>query len=122
MAHSHADSILSTHMLDTVKGGPAVGVAVELWRLEGGEAALVNRAVTDADGRADTPLLPPAEFVPGVYELRFHVGAYFAASGVAAEPPYLDVVPVRVGLSAAGGHYHVPLLCSPWSYTTYRGS
>ena len=116
-------SYLSTHVLDTACGVPAEGVAVELHRLESdGAATLLRRTVTDRDGRARDPLVPEEGVVPGRYELRFHVGAYFARLGLAADPPYLDVVPVRVFLAAGQGHYHVPLLCSPWSYTTYRGS
>ena len=78
--------------------------------------------VTTKDGRNADPLLPEAGFIPGRYELRFHVGAYFADAGLASDPPYLDVVPVRIHLAAGQGHYHVPLLCAPFSYTTYRGS
>lgn len=115
------DSYLTTHLLDTASGRPAAGVTVELWRLEPEPERLVT-TVTDADGRARDPLLPAAGFVPGRYELRFHVGAYFRAAGLAAEPSYLEVVPVRVNLAAGQGHYHVPLLCSPYGYTTYRGS
>jgi 5-hydroxyisourate hydrolase len=115
------DSYLSTHILNTAKGGPAAGVTVELWRLEPDPAHIIT-TVTDKDGRASQPLLPEAGFVPGRYELRFHMGAYFQGSGLAADPAYLDVVPVRVWLAPGQGHYHVPLLCAPWSYTTYRGS
>ena len=118
MAH---DSYLSTHILDTARGRPGAGVTVELWRLDP-EPVQIATTVTDRDGRGATPLLPEAGFVPGRYELRFHIGAYFQAAGLAADPPYLDVVPVRVTLAAGQGHYHVPLLCAPWSYTTYRGS
>jgi 5-hydroxyisourate hydrolase len=118
MAH---DSYLTTHILDTARGRPGAGVTVELWRLEP-EPAHVRTTVTNQDGRAREPLLPEQGFMPGLYELRFHVGAYFRDSGLAQEPPYLDVVPVRVHLAAGQGHYHVPLLCAPWSYTTYRGS
>ncbi|TCZ57918.1 hydroxyisourate hydrolase [Roseicella aquatilis] len=118
MAH---DSYLTTHVLDTARGRPGAGVTVELWRVEP-EPAHVGTIVTDADGRAGAPLLPEAGFVPGRYELRFHVGDYFRDSGLAADPAFLDVVPVRVHLAAGQGHYHVPLLCAPWSYTTYRGS
>jgi 5-hydroxyisourate hydrolase len=115
-------SYLSTHVLNTARGIPAEGVVVELHRLEP-DPGLVRRTVTDRDGRPAEPLLPEAAFRPGRYELRFHVGAYFAGLGLAdAAAPYLDVVPVRVFLAAGQGHYHVPLLCSPWSYTTYRGS
>jgi 5-hydroxyisourate hydrolase len=94
---------------------------MELWRLQPTEE-LVLRTVTGPDGRAADPLLPPAAFVPGRYELRFAVGEYFRRRGVGADPPFHDIVPVRVFLAADRGHYHVPLLCSPWSYTTYRGS
>jgi len=117
MAHS---SYLSTHMLNTTLGGAAVGVTVELWRLDPAPVLLAS-GVTSRDGRVDD-LLPEAGFIAGRYELRFHVGAYFQALGLAADPPYLDVVPVRVTLEAGQGHYHVPLLCSPFGYTTYRGS
>ncbi|MBY0329677.1 MAG: hydroxyisourate hydrolase [Acetobacteraceae bacterium] len=115
------DSYLSTHVLDTAQGRPGAGIAVELHRLAP-EPGLIRRTVTNADGRVADPLLPEAAFIPGTYELRFHVGAYFAAAGLASDPPYLDVVPVRVALQAGQGHYHVPLLCSPFGYTTYRGS
>jgi 5-hydroxyisourate hydrolase len=109
---------LTTHVLDTARGRPAVGVAIELVRLsqDGGEEPLAS-AVTNADGRTSEPLLEPLE--AGVYELRFAVGAYFDAEG---EPPFLDVVPVRFGVGAPDEHHHVPLLVSPWSYSTYRGS
>ena len=111
-------SALTTHVLDTAAGIPAAGVAVELWRME--DAALVTRATTNADGRTDAPLMDAASFRPGRYELRFAVGDYFRARGQAAG--FLDVVALNVGLEAGQGHYHVPLLCSPWSYSTYRGS
>jgi 5-hydroxyisourate hydrolase len=115
-------SVLSTHVLNTAQGVPAEGVSVELWRLDPAEE-LVARASTDADGRAGGgPLLPPAAFAPGRYELRFGVGDYFRRRGLGADPPFHDVVAVRVFLAEGQGHYHVPLLCSPWSYTTYRGS
>lgn len=113
-------SALTTHVLDTANGVPAAGMAVELWRIEPEGPVLVTARVTNADGRTDTPLMDTASFRPGRYELRFAVGAYFAARG--ADPGFLDVVTVRVGLTAGQGHYHVPLLCSPWSYATYRGS
>jgi 5-hydroxyisourate hydrolase len=118
MAH---DSILSTHILDTAQGRPGAGIRVELHRISP-EPGLVRDTVTNADGRAAAPLLPEAAFIPGVYELRFHIGPYFAAAGLGADPPYLDLVPVRVTLLAGQGHYHVPLNCSPYGYTTYRGS
>ena len=114
---------LSTHVLDTVAGGPAAGVTVELYRLEpDGRRTLLGTYRTNADGRTDAPLLAGDEFRSGTYELVFHIGAHFRASGApVADPPFLDAVPLRVSLSGEG-HYHVPLLCSPWSYSTYRGS
>lgn len=114
---------LTTHVLDTAHGCPAAGLTVELWRLTGDTRHLIRRGQTNRDGRLDSPLLPEGEVAAGVYELVFAVGAYFAARGVvAAEPPFLGQVPVRFGLSDAAGHYHVPLLVSPWAYSTYRGS
>jgi len=114
---------LSTHVLDTHSGRPAAGVAIELFAISPEGERLVKRAVTNADGRTDAPLLAGDEYAPGVYELRFHVGAYFRANGVSLpEPAFIDVAPVRFGMAGADGHYHVPLLCSPWSYATYRGS
>nr|WP_237182217.1 hydroxyisourate hydrolase [Roseomonas marmotae] len=110
---------MTTHVLDTAAGVPAAGVAVELWRMLP-EPVRVTRAITNADGRTDAPLLSPADFVPGRYELRFAIGAYFRARGQATG--FLDVVALNVGLEEGQGHYHVPLLCSPWSYSTYRGS
>lgn len=115
------DSYLSTHMLNTAEGRPAEGVGIELWRLEP-EPALLCRTVTTADGRNAAALLPEAELIPGLHELRFAVGAYFQARGLTSAEGYLDIVPVRIRLAAGQGHYHVPLLCSPFSYTTYRGS
>ena len=112
---------LTTHVLDTAHGCPAAGLLIELWRLDGDTRHLITCGQTNRDGRLDSPLL--AEGAAGVYELVFAVGAYFAGWGIAATtPPFLDQVPVRFGLSAGAGHYHVPLLVSPWSYSTYRGS
>lgn len=115
---------LTTHVLDTMKGGPAAGVAVTLHRVHpNGRREALTECVTNADGRTDRPMLADDAFKPGVYELDFAIGAYFRASGVSLpEPPFLDVVPLRFGIADAGGHYHVPLLASPWSYSTYRGS
>ncbi len=110
---------LTTHVLDTAAGRPAGGVRITVSR--DGEA--LRDIVTNDDGRGDGPLLAGADFSPGVYELAFHVGDYFRAQGVAGdEPLFLDVVPVRFGISQAGQHYHVPLLISPFGYSTYRGS
>jgi 5-hydroxyisourate hydrolase len=111
---------LTTHVLDTSTGRPAAGLTVTLRRLDG-DAALAER-VTNKDGRLDGPLLEGSSFEPGRYELCFHVGAYFAAMGVKqTDPPFLDVIPIRFGL-AEDAHYHVPLLLSPYGYSTYRGS
>jgi 5-hydroxyisourate hydrolase len=114
---------LSTHVLDTANGRPARGVVLELVALEGDARRVVLRTTTNADGRTDAPLLVADAFRPGTYELMFHVGDYFRALGsTAVDPPFLDVVPVRFSLAEPDGHYHVPLLVSPWSYSTYRGS
>src|SRR5262245_17944282 len=114
---------LSTHVLDTAHGCPAQGMKVELWRLEGEERTLVTTIKTNADGRADVPLLSADEMKPGQYEIIFFVGDYFAArSATLGKIRFLDHVPVRFGIADAGASYHVPLLCSPWAYSTYRGS
>jgi 5-hydroxyisourate hydrolase len=113
---------LTTHVLDTAAGRPAAGLTIELFRLEGGARQPLARMVTNADGRTDGPILPEAEFAPGSYELVFHVGAWLDAEGVAGPAPrFLDEVPIRFGMAEAG-HYHVPLLVSPYGYSTYRGS
>lgn len=114
---------LSTHVLNLVDGVPAGGVEIELHRLEAdGARRLLSRHVTNGDGRTDAPLLSGETFVAGTYELVFHIGPYFSGRGAALpEPAFLDVVPLRFSV-AGDGHYHVPLLCSPWSYSTYRGS
>ena len=115
---------LSTHVLDTVNGRPAGGVRVELHRLlMDGSWALVAQTRTNADGRTDAPMLAGEAFATGTYQLAFHIGDYFRAAGVkTAEPAFLDVVPLRFTIAEPDGHYHVPLLASPWSYSTYRGS
>jgi 5-hydroxyisourate hydrolase len=107
---------LTTHVLDTARGKPGAGMRVELYRLEGERGTLVANAVTNKGGRTNTPLLEGAQLREGTYQLVFHVGEYFQAEG------FLDLVPIRFRIADAGQHYHVPLLCSPWSYTTYRGS
>ena len=115
---------LSTHVLDVVNGRPARGVRIELHRLgaDGARERLAD-VVTNADGRTDAPLLAGEAFTAGRYELVFHVGDYFRAQRTsAAEPPFLDEVPVRFAMAEPHGHYHVPLLVSTWSYSTYRGS
>lgn len=117
------DGKLTTHVLDTMSGRPGAGLLIELFRLDGGGRVLVASARTNDDGRCDAPLLAGGDFKPGEYELLFHVSDYFAAAGAnLTDPPFLTAVPVRFGVSAAGQHYHVPLLISPYGYSTYRGS
>jgi len=115
---------LSTHVLDTQAGRPAAGVTIELLELSAnGEQRMIARATTNRDGRTDEPLIGGQPLPIGRYELRFHVADYFAGvGGRQDEPPFLDVVPVRFAVAEAEGHYHVPLLLTPWSYCTYRGS
>ncbi|WP_029014975.1 hydroxyisourate hydrolase [Niveispirillum irakense] len=115
---------LSTHILDTCHGGPAAGVHIQLFRLhpDGTRTPLTER-VSNADGRTDQPLLSGAEMAAGRYELVFHIGDYFAGrDATLAEPAFLTDVPVRFTISDPTGHYHIPLLATPWSYSTYRGS
>jgi 5-hydroxyisourate hydrolase len=113
---------LTTHVLDTARGRPAAGLALELAALAPQRRVLVA-AATNADGRLDRPLLEGEAFEPGRYELVFHAAAYHRAVGLElTEPPFLDEVVIRFAIAEADGHYHVPLLLSPWSYTTYRGS
>jgi len=107
---------LTTHVLDTARGKPGAGIPVELYRLENETGTLVAKATTNRDGRTDAPLLEGASLRSGTYQLVFRVGAYFAGEG------FLDAVPIRFTIADAAAHYHVPLLCSPWGYTTYRGS
>lgn len=111
---------LTTHILDTAHGVPAAGVDVRLYVLEA-ERTLVASTCTNDDGRTDAPLLQGATFKSGTYELEFDIGSYFATRGNGVDPPFLDTVLIRVNLRS-GEHYHVPLLASPWSYSTYRGS
>jgi 5-hydroxyisourate hydrolase len=115
---------LSTHVLDTARGRPAAGVVIELYRLEpDGSRDLVVRATTNADGRTDRPLLADETFVAGSYEMIFEIGDYFRAHGVVLEEPaFLESVPIRFHLNESDPACHVPLVCSPWSYATYRGS
>lgn len=114
---------LTTHVLDTVSGGPAPDVRVELYEIGQSTRALLAQARTNADGRTDRPLLGGGPLRAGTYELVFHIGPYFAARGLAPpELPFLDQVPLRFGIADPEGHYHVPLIATPWSYATYRGS
>ena len=112
---------LTTHVLDTSGGKPAEGVLVDLYRLEDG-AERISSALTNEDGRCSSPLLDGDDFVPGEYELVFHAGDYYREKGVAlTDPAFLDHVVIRFGISD-DSHYHVPLLISPYGYSTYRGS
>jgi 5-hydroxyisourate hydrolase len=115
---------LTTHVLDTMNGCPAAGMQLALYRLDGaGQAAPLKTLALNADGRADAPLLAGADFTAGRYRLVFDVAAYFAARGTALpDPPFLDRVTLDFGVADAASHYHVPLLASPWAYSTYRGS
>lgn len=114
---------LSTHVLDTAHGCPARGMRIELWSLAGGARTLLKTTRTNAEGRTDQPLLAGDELKPGAYELVFSVGEYFKTQGGGtAAIPFLDQVPVQFGIADANASWHVPLLCSPWSYSTYRGS
>ncbi len=118
---------LSTHVLDTARGCPATGVRVELYRVQavqsGDHKTLLCEAITNADGRLDTPLLEGDAFSAGRYELVFHAAEYFAAHGTELpDPPFVETVILRFGIADTDAHYHVPLLVSPWSYSTYRGS
>ncbi|QCI68379.1 hydroxyisourate hydrolase [Phreatobacter stygius] len=114
---------LTTHVLDTAAGRPGAGISYRLYRLDGAGRSLVAEGATNADGRADTPLLTPKTIAPGPYALEFDVAAYHRSAGVAlTDPPFLDVVELRFGVSALDQHYHVPLLLSPYGYSTYRGS
>jgi 5-hydroxyisourate hydrolase len=114
---------LSTHVLDTAHGCPAHGMKIELWTLDGEERTLITTVKTNADGRTEQPLLSADEMKAGHYEIVFFVGAYFAAKS--PTPPkirFLDRVPVRFGIADAGAGYHIPLLCTPWAYSVYRGN
>ena len=114
---------LSTHVLDTHAGRPAVGVAIELYEFAGENAHCIQMAITNADGRTDQPLIGGRPLPIGRYELRFAMGNHFRSRGIdSGDPPFLDIVPLRFSIAEPEGHYHVPLLCTPWSYSTYRGS
>jgi 5-hydroxyisourate hydrolase len=110
---------LSTHVLDTAAGRPAVGVSIGVWRWEKGERRLLRTVVTNADGRTDEPLLVGAEFQKGEYELVFQIGPYF---GAGPDNSFLNEIPIRFRILTSEEVYHVPLLVSPWAYSTYRGS
>ncbi len=111
---------LTTHVLDTALGKPAENLRIDLFRIDGERAVPIGTTRTNDDGRCDAPLLSGETMKPGTYELRFHAGGYLGhASG---DVPFLDIIPIRFGIADASAHYHVPLLLSPYSYSTYRGS
>ncbi len=114
--------LLTTHVLDTVGGKPAPGMAVELFVMEGEGRRLLKSVFTNANGRTDEPLLGEGELAAGLYEIVFDVAGYFSGDLGLPDPPFLGRVPVRFGIADPDSHYHVPLLASPWSYSTYRGS
>jgi 2-oxo-4-hydroxy-4-carboxy-5-ureidoimidazoline decarboxylase len=117
------DGRLSTHVLDNVAGRPAQGVQIALYEIGASARGLLAYAVTNADGRTDAPLVGGGPLRIGTYELQFHVADYFAATRAAtADPSFLDIVPIRFSIAEPEGYYHVPLLVTPWSYATYRGS
>ncbi|MEM8719646.1 MAG: hydroxyisourate hydrolase [Cyanobacteria bacterium P01_G01_bin.39] len=117
---------LTTHVLDTANGCPGTEIAIALWKLdpdsEIDSKILIKTCKTNHDGRTDEPLLAGSELETGVYELVFTVGNYFTHYGEYPDPLFLDQIPIRFGISDTSAHYHVPLLVSPWSYSTYRGS
>ena len=118
-----APGTLSTHVLDTSRGEPAEGMRIDLYRFDGAERIMLSHFVTDADGRGRGPLVEAGDLQRGSYELVFHVGAYFSSRGQQGDgPPFLDQVPVRFGVDDTNAGYHVPLLVSPFGYSTYRGS
>lgn len=114
---------LTTHVLDLMSGAPADGMTIELAALDGGVRRPVIQTTTNRDGRCEGALLEGERFTAGVWQLEFHVADYFAARGVQlSKPPFLDVVTVRFGVASPEQHHHIPLLVTPWSYSTYRGS
>lgn len=114
---------LTTHVLDTARGCPAAGMVIELMRIDGPDHHLIKTVSTNADGRVDAPLLSGSELAKGVYELVFHAGDYLRYAGdPLPDPAFLDAIPIRFGVADTNAHYHVPLLISAYSYSTYRGS
>lgn len=115
---------LTTHVLDAAKGTPAQGLVIDLFRIDGDSRTKLKSVTTNSDGRVDGgPILIGDEFKKGTYELLFHAGDYLRKSGAElADPAFLDLIPIRFGIADEAGHYHVPLLLSPYSYSTYRGS
>lgn len=118
-----SNGYLTTHVLDTALGRPAAGLLITLFRIEGETRTRCAQMKTNADGRTDAHILPASEFQTGTYELVFEAGAYLDSIGTPPETPrFLDVIPLRFGISDPDAHYHVPLLLSPFGYSTYRGS
>ena len=118
-----ADGYLTTHVLDTARGTPAAGIAVTLYRIEGANRLKLSAAQTNADGRTEAPILPKGQFSIGTYELVFEAKAYLDRTAPGSDTPrFLDEIALRFGVSDADAHYHVPLLLSPYGYSTYRGS
>ncbi|QBF33733.1 hydroxyisourate hydrolase [Thalassococcus sp. S3] len=118
-----ASGYLTTHVLDTSRGTPVAGLRIRLYRIDGKNRTELASATTNADGRTDSPILPAGDFAIGQYELVFEAGAYLDASGTPPEQPrFLHDIPIRFGISDPDAHYHVPLLLSPFGYSTYRGS
>lgn len=118
-----ADGYLTTHVLDTARGVPATGLEIRLFRLEATARVEIAKKVTNAEGRTDGPILVREQFREGVYEIDFLAGDYFRAQGIDnGSPRFLDVIPIRFGIADVEAHYHVPLLLSPYGYSTYRGS
>ena len=114
---------LTTHVLDTASGNPAADLSIDLYVLNGEARTLIKSVTTNKDGRCDAPLLSGDALSVGQYELVFHAGDYLRQNGIALpEPAFLDVIPIRFGIADADAHYHVPLLISPYGYSTYRGS
>lgn len=117
------EGYLTTHVLDTARGCPAAGLKIMLYRVSGNSHKKIKETVTNNDGRTDSPILPKDAFKAGTYELVFCAGDYLRAQGTAGEEPlFLDQIPIRFGMSDPEAHYHVPLLLSPYGYSTYRGS
>lgn len=116
------EGFLTTHILDTARGCPAEGVSIDLYRLEGKSRSHMASTVTNDDGRTDQPLIAKGKLACGTYELVFHIGGYFSGYAPDSDYPFVDIVPVRFGIDDDASHYHVPLLASPFSFSTYRGS
>ncbi len=117
-----AKGFLTTHVLDTARGLPAEGIEIALYRVSGNSHKKIATAVTNADGRTDAPILPADKFKPGTFELVFFTGPYLDHHAPSDAPRFLDQIPIRFGMADEDAHYHVPLLLSPYGYSTYRGS